>query len=286
MSFLTINGIGCQILADNSAAEPARDYGGALRRAWDGTLRNATRWQKRKWSFTVAPLIASDFAALEAATALRAIVAVDGAGIDGPNNCAVEHQSASYIYSNDPAAPVPTFYSQGVGDATWNILHSTRTPNNFACSDGIMLDLIGDTDVAAYASDWKSCVFVGDGQKLIRYRVARSGVTKCGISLHDDTVPAHVAFFDIDFTNPVPIIGANFAIGTLLSAVLRGDGAYDITLLSVPIIARRNFRVLFYPALPAVADTGQANVGNVSIYDDAAGQLGFRRTLALSLMEK
>lgn len=102
--FITINGVVYSVLPDN-AAQGASDYAGAMKRAFDLTMRNMTRARKRTWNFLLL-MTQAQWETFDSSTSLRQSVACQGqyAGLAGPNvACNVTSTTVGYERSGDTA---------------------------------------------------------------------------------------------------------------------------------------------------------------------------------------
>lgn len=97
--FLTVAGVAYGVATQGGASEGARRYAGAIRPAFDNTLRNMTRSAKRQWTVTLAPITQAAWETLDAATSLRQPVACAGTmfGASSPVTCSVTATSIPFV---------------------------------------------------------------------------------------------------------------------------------------------------------------------------------------------
>lgn len=148
----------------------------------------------------------------------------------------------------------------------------TRTPNAFACSDGVYLDLIGDDSGASAEYYSRAATFTGNGVKTVRFRMARSSAYNGHfVGIYDATAAAYVALVNIDYTTTTPIVGAT--AGTLLSSTARGDGSYTVVLATTSVTASNTFELRVFPAGAASADTAAFHCGDIQVFNSATDPL-------------
>ena len=169
------------------------------------------------------------------------------------------------------SAPL-AFDSRTVGDAAWTATGTpTRTAGAFTCSDGVLLDLIGDDSAAAVEYFTRPITFTGNAVKAVRFRIAKSSSYAFHrIDINDLTAPANRLQCNVDFTAATPVVTIVGEIGSIVSVTARGDGSWDVLCLTSSVTAANSHIVSVYPSPNAVADTASTYIGDVMAWDTAA----------------
>ena len=162
-----------------------------------------------------------------------------------------------------------------VGDGAWTANNTpARTAQALIAADGTALDYLVSTIIGGGTNTFysRAVVFTGNGQKTIRFRIARSSAYGLhGVALYDTTNLAYAMYANIDYSGTTPVVTASSfggrAAGTILSVTDMNDGTFEVVARSNGILASHTNTLFVYVGLATSPAVVGFYIGNVRLSD-------------------